>query len=64
MNHVLLEEARGKGFTVFNSVKRRIAAIGGRVVESAKLTRQDLQAMMKDTEQMRLLVHQLMTVGS
>ena len=57
VNHVLLQEARGKGFVVHQNVMRRIGNVGGRVVGRAPLQRSQLLRIMDDTSEMRALIH-------
>ena len=60
VNTVLLNEARGKGAAVRKNFMRRV---GGRVVGYEYMTKGRLREMIQDEQQVRTLVHQLMTVG-
>ena len=60
VNTLLLLECKGKGHAVQQNVMRRI---GGRLSGHRITTKAQLQEMIHDEEQVRTLVHQLMTVG-
>ena len=60
VNTLLLLECSAKGYAVQRNVMRRV---GGRLSGHRVTTKAQLQEMIQDEEQVRILVHQLMTVG-
>ena len=60
VNHVLLEEAAGRGYAVHRVLLRRM---GDRLRGDRLLTRAGLLEMIEHEESARMVTHQLMTVG-
>ena len=60
INTLLILESEHKGFAVQQNVMRRL---GGRLAGHRITTKGQLQRMIEDEEQVRGIIHQLMTVG-
>jgi hypothetical protein len=60
VNTLLLQEAQGKGHAVQRNVMRRI---GGRLSGHRVTTKAQLREIIEDEDAVRVLVHQLMSVG-